>query len=692
VPIGIIASLIICTILYIAVVAVLTGMVPYNRIDVDAGVSSAFREIGLDWAEVIIATAGVAGITSVLLVMMLSAPRVFMAMARDGLLPQRFFGDVHPTFRTPWKSTILVGLFVAVMTGLLPIGVLLELTNIGTLFAFVVVCAAVLVMRRTNPDAARPFRCPLVPVVPILGIALCLLPLPHEGPSTGEPAPEFQRKLGLFDSTMLVAGTMIGSGIFIVSADIARDVGSSGWLMAVWILTGIMTIIGALSYAELAAMMPHAGGQYVYLREAYSPLWGFLYGWTCFLVIQTGSIAAVGVAFAKFLGVLVPWLGTDQILYRVDIADIVLQLPWMSEPFFRRDEFTISAGQLVAVVVVVFLTLLNCRGVEEGKWVQNTFTIAKTLALVVLIVLGLTVAANPEAIAFNQRDWWSGIFTTPRFETVDQLVPLGGMIVALMVMGGAMVGSLFSADAWNNITFTAGEIRNPRRNLPLSLALGTGLVIVLYLLANLAYLAALPIQGDPTGATTFERGIAHAKDDRVGTAVLELAAPSLGVPFMAIAIMISTFGCVNGMTLMGARLYYAMAKDNLFFYSVGRLNRRGVPAMGLILQGVWSVLLVFSGTYNELLDYVIFAALFFYVLTVIGLFILRWKMPDAPRPYRAFGYPVIPALYVLLCAVIMINLLVVKPVYTWPGLIIVLAGIPVYFLWRLLPQPRAPVA
>lgn len=497
------------------------------------------------------------------------------------------------------------------------------------------------------------------------------LPLPHEGPSVGEPAPpEFQQRLGLFDATMLVAGTMIGSGIFIVSADIARDVGGAGWLMVVWLLTGVMTIIGALSYAELAAMLPHAGGQYVYLREAYSPLWGFLYGWTAFTVIQTGSIAAVAVACAKFLAVLMPALGSDNVLLAVG-------------------PLSLSAEQLVAVGIVVVLTWLNCRGVEEGKWVQNLFTLAKTLALVLLIALGLTVAASSAAIEANRADMWNGIRHTPRFADVVGLVPVPGGVAVAMVLGGAMVGSLFAADAWNNITFTAGEVRNPHRNLPRSLFFGSGLVILLYLVANLAYLVSLPLGGTPDGATPFDRGIAHARDDRVGTAVLELASPGLGVPAMAIAIMISTFGCVNGMTLMGARLYYAMARDGLFFRSVGRLNRRGVPAAGLILQGAWSIVLIFSGTYSQLLDYVIFAALLFYALTVVGLFVLRSKMADAPRPYRAWGYPWVPALYVVLCTAIMLDLLVVKPVYTWPGLIIVAAGIPVYFAWRAISGLRS---
>jgi APA family basic amino acid/polyamine antiporter len=512
--------------------------------------------------------------------------------------------------------------------------------------------------------------------------------------TAGPPQPfAFQQRLGLFDATMLVAGSMIGSGIFLVSSDIARDVGSSGWLLLVWLLTGVITVLGALSYAELAAMMPHAGGQYVYLREAYSPVWGFLYGWTLFLVIQTGTIAAVAVSFAKFLGVFFPAMGTSPEAG----AAVLLQV----------ENFTITLGQLVAVGVIAFLTLLNCRGVQEGKWVQNIFTVAKTLALVVLIVVGLAVVADPEVIQGNLEDLWSGATETARFEKVSQVVPVGGLVVVLMVAGGAMVGSLFSADAWANVTFTAGEVKNPRRNVPLSLILGAGGVIILYVLANVAYLTSLPVEGNMALArqleaaaqkyrqegdalaaehlhqqATRERGISHARDDRVGTAVLEIASPRYGAPLMAAAIMVSLFGCANGLVLMGARLYYAMARDGLFFRPAGRLNRHGVPAVGLVLQGVWACLLVFSGTYNQLLDYVIFAALLFYVLTVTGLFVLRRTRPEAERPYRALGYPVLPAIYVVLCAVIMLDLLVVKPVYTWPGLIIVCTGIPVYFLWR----------
>jgi APA family basic amino acid/polyamine antiporter len=502
------------------------------------------------------------------------------------------------------------------------------------------------------------------------------------GRAVNQPAgPGFQQRLGLFDATMLVAGSMIGSGIFIVSADIARDVGSPGWLLLVWVVTGVITVIGALSYAELAAMMPHAGGQYVYLREAYNPLCGFLYGWTLFLVIQTGTIAAVAVSFGKFLGVLVPPLGTDHALFPegLRVASVTVPLP-------------ISAGQLVAVIVVVFLTLLNCLGVEQGKWVQNVFTVCKILALLLLIGLGLAVGASTGVIQTNIADPWSGATQTEKFRAVEQLVPLGGLVVILMVAGGTMTNSLFAADAWNNVTFTAGEVRNPRRSLPLSLVMGVGLVIVLYLLANVSYLAVLPLHGDPQAvaleaqqrgtAGPLEFGIDHARDDRVGTAVMEVVWPRFGAPLMAVGIMISLFGCANGLILTGARLYYAMARDGLFFRFAGRLNRQGVPAAGLLLQGLWACLLIFSGTYSRLLEYVIFAALLFYVLTAGGLFILRMKRPNAERPYRAFGYPVIPALYVFLCAVIMLDLLVVKPLYTWPGLLIVLTGIPVFFPWR----------
>jgi APA family basic amino acid/polyamine antiporter len=510
----------------------------------------------------------------------------------------------------------------------------------------------------------------------------------------------FTKGLGLFDATMLVAGSMIGSGIFIVSADIVRDVGGSGWLLAVWAVTGVMTLFGALAYGELAAMMPHAGGQYVFLREAYGPLWGFLYGWTSFLVIQTGTIAAVGVAFAKFLGVVVPELGTSDealVILRIENLNWVVQapLPWLTEPvkFFERKDFTITAGHLVGVFIVVGLTFWNCLGIRQGKLLQNVFTVAKVGALAVLIVVGFLVAVDPRAVEFNREHVWDGLTQSPRFVEAFRIVPVVWLAGA-MVFSGAMVGSLFSADAWNNVTFIAGEVRGPERNLPRALALGTGGVVLLYFLANVVYLAALPVRsvdhlGDPS-EVVFRAGIENAKADRVGTALIEKIWPRGGADLMAIAIMISTFGCANGLILSGARLLYAMARDRLFFRPAGTLNARHVPAFALLLQMVWTVLLVFSGSYSELLDYVIFAALLFYVLTVSALFVLRIRHPEWPRPYRAFGYPLLPLVYLLAAAFIMLSLLVVRPVYSWPSFLIILSGVPVYFLWRAVaPMPIA---
>jgi basic amino acid/polyamine antiporter, APA family len=500
-------------------------------------------------------------------------------------------------------------------------------------------------------------------------------PRRNEGTTTG-----FIRELGLLDSTMIVAGSMIGSGIFIVSADISRLVGSGGWLLMVWVVTGLLTIAAALSYGELAAMMPRAGGQYVYLREAYSPLWGFLYGWTLFLVIQTGTIAAVAVAFARFLGVLV---------------GEVSPTAWIIPPIDLSDSYAISLStqQLVAILLVILLTWINTRGIHLGKLIQNTFTSAKTLSLLLLIVLGVTLGRNAEAIAANFGDFW-----TPR-DVVPIQPEIGGVPATAATAGAfglfiafcvAQVGSLFSADAWNNITFTAGEVKNPRRNIPLSLAAGTMLVIALYVLANVAYLCMLPLQQIQTAA-----------DDRVGTAALQVLFGAAGATIMAVAIMISTFGCNNGLVLAGARVYYAMACDGLFFRRTGRLNARHVPAFGLIFQCIWASLLVLPRTrvigadgavtygnlYSNLLDYVVFSVLIFYILTIVGIFVLRRKRPDAERPYRAFGYPVVPILYVLAAATILVVLLLYRTSTTWPGLLIVLTGIPVYFAWRKLGSP-----
>ncbi len=488
--------------------------------------------------------------------------------------------------------------------------------------------------------------------------------------STQTPSPpseaKFVRSLGLLDSTMIVAGSMIGSGIFIVSADIARQVGSAGWLLVLWSITGVLTIIAALSYGELAAMMPRAGGQYVYLREAYSPLWGFLYGWTMFLVIQTGTVAAVAVAFARFLGVLVPGISEGH-------------------KFFEFGRFALSPTTLVAIGVLVLLTISNSTGLKTGKLVQNVFTFTKIAALAGMVLLGLFVAANATARQANFTDWWAASFTQPVARGAREFTtsPLAGLGL-LVTLGTAMVGSLFSADSWNNVTFTAGEVKNPKRNLPLSLFLGVALVSLLYLLVNVGYLLTLPLKGSPSGATALERGIQFATNDRVGTAAAEVVFGPSAAVIMAVLVMVSTFGCLNGLILAGARVYYAMALDGLFFRKIGALNSRGVPQNGLILQCAWAAGLTLSGSYSELLDYVIFAVLIFYVLTMVGLFVLRRKRPEAGRPYRAFGYPIVPAIYILVASLIALDLLLSPKTQpnTWPGLLIVLAGVPVYFLWR----------
>jgi basic amino acid/polyamine antiporter, APA family len=495
---------------------------------------------------------------------------------------------------------------------------------------------------------------------------------------------KFIRGLGLLDSTMLVAGSMIGSGVFIVAADIARLVGSAGWLLVVWGVTGVLTVVAALTYGELAAMMPRAGGQYVYLREAYGPLWGFLYGWTLFLIIQTGTIAAVAVAFARFLGVLVPAISPTEWI----IPPIVLS---------RNYAVSLSAQQLVAMLIIALLTIVNTRGLQLGKLIQNVFTSAKTLSLLALIALGLFVGRNADALASNFAHLWTPVGVSPiksDLSFVPSVSATGGALGMLIAVCVAQVGSLFSADAWNNVTFTAGEVKDPRRNLPLSLAFGTGLVITLYLLANFTYVCVLPLEK-----------IQHAADDRVGTAVMAVMFGGAGAAIMAVAIMISTFGCCNGLILAGARVYYAMAQDGLFFRATGRLNTQHVPAMALVLQGLWTALLVLPRTrlrdpitnapvvdatgaeqygnlYGMLLDYVVFAVLIFYVLTIAGVFVLRRTQPQAERPYRAFGYPVLPALYILAATVILLVLAVYRTQTSWPGLLLVLAGVPVYFLWR----------
>ena len=529
-------------------------------------------------------------------------------------------------------------------------------------------------------------------------------------PANPSATPGFKRRIGLFTATMLVAGNMIGSGIFIVSADMARDVGGAGWLLMLWLLTGVMTVLGGLCYAELAGALPHAGGQYLFLKEAFSPLWGFLYGWSAFTVIQCGSIAAVAVAFTKFLGVLFPTLGTgaEAVLVQVPmLVNIPLQLPWMPEhvTLFEREYFTITMGQLIAAGVIMLLTFINCLGVASGALVQNIFTVAKLFALGLVIVMGLGVALDWVVVRQNFQGAWDQALDTEHMRRTVMLTDLTPALAFFLVAGGAMVGSLFSADAWANVTLTAGEVKNPERNMPRSLVLGTCMVIGLYMLCNLAYLAVLPVQGDATLAADLKKqaadnpaqtsaiyqgkaselGISQAQDDRVGTAVMGVASPGWGRVVMALGIMISTFGCVNGMILVTARLYYAMAKDGLFFRVAGTLNQRGVPQASLIMQACWSIALVFSGTYSELLDYVIFASLLFYALTVAGLILLRSRRPDLPRPFRVPGYPYVPILYGSLCLTMMFTLLVVRPEYTWPGLILVALGVPVYYIWRLFP-------
>jgi APA family basic amino acid/polyamine antiporter len=476
---------------------------------------------------------------------------------------------------------------------------------------------------------------------------------------------EFRRGLGLYDSTMVVVGSMIGSGIFIVSADIAREVGGAGWLLAAWLLTGVLTIVGALSYGELAAMMPRAGGQYVYLREAFSPLWGFLYGWTLLLVIQTGTIAAVAVGFGRYFGALVPWIAEDHYL----LAPVHVS---------RGYAVSLSTTQLVGIVMIALLTWTNTRGLNYGRIIQNIFTTAKTGALAGLILVGLFLGWNHTAVAGNFGDLWARRGTV---EIVPGLSAMSafGLVIAI---GVSQTGSLFSADAWNNITFTAGEVKDPRRNIPLSLALGTIVVITLYLLANVAYLVTLPFAA-----------IQHATSDRVATATLEVVFPGLGATIMALGIMISTFGCTNGLILAGARASYAMARDRLFFRAAGQLNGARVPAWALVLQGVWAAFLVLPRTYDplagqygnlysNLLDYVISAALIFYILTIAGVFRLRMTRPEAERPYRTWGYPLVPALYIAGASAILLVLFIYRPATTWPGLIIVLLGVPVYFLWK----------
>jgi basic amino acid/polyamine antiporter, APA family len=495
-----------------------------------------------------------------------------------------------------------------------------------------------------------------------------------DGLADGSDEHRFRRSLGLFDATMLVVGVMIGSGIFIVSAAMSRNLGSPGWLLVAWGIGGCLTVAGALSYGELSAMMPQAGGMYIYLREAYSPLWGFLYGWTLFTVIQTGTIAAVAVAFARFSGVLWPAISEEA---------------YMIPPIRLSTHYAISlsTAQLMAIVIIALITFTNTRGLQYGKLLQNVFTVAKTSALLALIAAGIFLGRNPAALQANFANFWQ-----PRgFETLSpglNATTLSGLFVALCL---SQTGSLFAADSWHNIAFAAGEVKRPERNVTRAMVIGTIAVIALYLLANLAYLLTLPLQA-----------IQHAPSDRVGTATLQAIFPGMGATLMAGAIMISTFGTINALVLTGGRAYYAMARQKLFFSFGGRLNSARVPASSLWIQALWGMLLVLPRTYNpvtglwgnvysDLLDYVVSAALLFYVLTVAGVFRLRMKRPDALRPYRAFGYPFVPAAYIAGAGTILVVLFVYRAATTWPGFIIVLLGIPVYLLIKWVASGTKPV-
>jgi APA family basic amino acid/polyamine antiporter len=478
----------------------------------------------------------------------------------------------------------------------------------------------------------------------------------------------FKKEIRLFDAVMLVAGTMIGSGIFIVSADMSRNLGGAGYLLLAWLLTGLITVAGAVSYGELAGMFPKAGGQYVYLKEAYGSMVAFLYGWTLFLVIQTGTIAAVAVAFARFTGVLIPYFSEQNILLEIGI-------------------FKLSTVQVLAIASIILLTYINTNGVKNGKFIQNLFGSTKLIALFGLILIGLLFGINSEAISLNFSHFWDISQTTvvEGKAVVNQDFALWGII---SLMGVAMVGSLFSSDSWNNITFAGDEVVNPKRTIPLSLAIGTSIVTLLYLLVNVVYLLVIPLQGSPESTDTFARGIQFASNDRVAIAVAEVVGGSGATIAIAVLIMISTFGCNNGCILSGARVYYALAKDGLFFHPMAKLNSRGVPGSALTGQAIWASILCLSGSYGNLLDYVMFAVVLFYILTIAGIFVLRVKQPAIPRPYRAFGYPLVPVFYIICTVLFEIILLLYKPEYAFAGFGIVGLGIPAYFVFRGVSKPK----
>jgi APA family basic amino acid/polyamine antiporter len=479
---------------------------------------------------------------------------------------------------------------------------------------------------------------------------------------------ELNRTLGLLDATSIVAGSMIGSGIFIVTASMVRDIGSAGWLLFLWLLTGLITVFAALSYGELAGMMPKAGGQYVYIQRAYGRMISFLYGWTVFTVIQTGVIAAVAVAFAKYSSVFFPEL--NYVVTSFSGIEITLQ-------------------QVLAVLSIIFLTYINTRGVQNGKIIQLIFTSAKLFALFALIVLGLAFAFKTDTFSSNMTDMWNAGQTKILKNGDSIFVPLSGFAL-LGVLGSTIINSLFSSDAWNNVTFIAGEIKDPKKNIPRSLFLGTLIVTIIYILANLAYLSLLPLKGEPGEPETLKgayevtkvisQGIMFADQDRVGASAASVIFGNIGVSIMALLIMISTFGCNNGLILSGSRLFYAMSKDGLFFKKANSLNKNNVPSTALWFQCLWACLLCFSGQYGDLIKYSTFASLLFYILTIAGIFVLRKKEPDLERPYKAFGYPYIPALYIILTFSICIDLLIYDTKSVGMGLLIVLIGIPVYYL------------
>jgi APA family basic amino acid/polyamine antiporter len=467
-----------------------------------------------------------------------------------------------------------------------------------------------------------------------------------------------KRSLGLLDATSIVAGSMIGSGIFIVTTYMAQDIGSSGWILFLWILTGIITVAAALSYGELAGMMPKAGGQYIYIQRAYGRMLSFLYGWTVFAVIQTGVIAAVAVAFAKYTSVFFPQLNT-----------VFISLPFLH----------ITYATVVSICCIIFLTYINSRGVRNGKTIQLVFTSAKLFALFALIVLGLAVGFKGDIIAQNFTNMWEASKTVIKEGGGIDVIPLTGF--ALMgAMGATMINSLFSSDSWNNVTYIAGEIKDPAKNIPRSLFLGTLIVTIVYVLANIAYLALLPLKGNPAATDVIGQGIMFSSNDRVGTAAASLIFGNSAIYMMAALIMVSTFGCNNGLILAGARLFYAMSKDGLFFKKAEYLNDKQVPSKAMWYQCIWACILCLSGKYSDLLEYATFASLLFYILTIAGVFVLRKKEPDAERPYKAFGYPIIPAFYILITTAICIDMLIFKWQTTLFGLVIVLLGIPVYFL------------